>query len=200
MLKRYGRPEDTYVCNGINPEDYQFSEQKSDYLLFLGNLSKGKGIHHAIEVAERTQQNLIIAGPIHDYALFDQEIMPKLNTNPKLRYVGEVGGQYKQDLLKQAKCTLFPVTWDEAFGLVMVESMACGTPVFGLNNGAVAEVLRGFPNMLCHSVVEMVEKVKSEPLPAPKQLRQYVIDHFSVAVMTDRYLEIYQTVLRGHKT
>lgn len=195
MLKTYGRAEDSYVCNGINPAEYQFSEQKSDYLLFLGHLSKGKGIHHAVEVAERTQQRLVIAGPIHDYGLYEKEIKPRINANPNLSYVGEVGGQFKQDLLKQARCTLFPVTWDEAFGLVMVESMACGTPVLGLNNGAVAEVLSGFPNMLCQSVDEMVEKVRNEPLPAPKRLRQYVVDHFSAAVMTDRYLEIYRNVL-----
>lgn len=197
MLQHYGREEDTYVCNGINPAEYQFSDKKGDYLFFLGNLSKGKGVHHAVEVAEQTQQKLIIAGSIHDYALFDTEIAPRMKKNPNIRYVGEVGGQIKQDLLKNARCTLFPVTWDEAFGLVMVESMACGTPVLGLNNGAVAEVLGGFPELVCQSVDEMVEKVRNESLPDPIQLRHYVVDYFSASVMADCYLDKYHRAISG---
>lgn len=196
-LEVIGRNRGDYVYNGINPEEYELSEVKGDYLLFMGRLVREKGVLQALEVAERTGQRLRIAGPIKDRELFEKEIRPRLDANPNLEYVGAVGGAEKQALLKHARCLLFPTMWEEPFGLVMIEAMACGTPVLGLAHGAVPEVLEGFPSLICRSVDEMAHKVLHEPFPAPQALRDYVLRHFTNDRMTDRYLDIYDRVKRN---
>ncbi|WP_424445931.1 glycosyltransferase [Paenibacillus xerothermodurans] len=94
-----------------------------------------------------------------------------------------------------AECLLFPVAWEEPFGLVMVEAMACGTPVLALRKGAVPEVLRGFPQLICRSLDEMARKVEQRRFPAPEALRRYVKRRFTNAKMTDGYLKVYRQVL-----
>ena len=195
-LERHGENKGFYVHNGLNPEEYEFSKHKDDYLLFLGTLTPEKGVHHALEIAERTGQNLIIAGPSHRQDFFANEIEPKLKRCPHIQYVGTVGGKLKQLLLKYAKCLLFPSQW-EAFGLVMLEAMVCGTPVLALANGAVPEVLNGFPELICSSIDDMFNKLKTVSFPSPEILRQYVMDHFTTSVMTDHYLGIYEKVMAG---
>jgi glycosyltransferase involved in cell wall biosynthesis len=194
-LQAVGGNSGTFIHNGIDPDEYQFSAEKQDYLLFIGRLLREKGIVQALDVAERTGERLVIAGPIKDRKLFDKAIAPRLRANPKLEYAGAVGGQRKQDLLKHAKAVLFPSIWEEPFGLVIIEAMACGTPVLALRNGAVPEVMAGFPNLICRSVDEMVRKVRNEPLPEPEALRQYVTERFTTAKMADRYLELYGEVM-----
>jgi glycosyltransferase involved in cell wall biosynthesis len=189
-----GQGRGHYVYNGINPQEYEFSEEKHDYLLFMGRIILEKGILQAIEVAERTGQRLIIAGPADDTELFEGEIKHHMKRNPKIEYVGAVGGTRKQELLKHARCLLFPVQWEEPFGLVMIEAMACGTPVLGLANGSVPEVLAGFPQLICGSLDDMANKVLHEPFPSPRALREYVEHNFTTAIMTDRYLQIYELV------
>lgn len=196
-LEHIGSNIGHFIYNGLRYEQYQYSEQKDDYLLFMGRIIREKGILIALDVAETTNRTLIIAGPKHDPELFRSEIEPRLKRNPKLVYVGSVGGQQKQDLLKRAGCVLFPSIWEEPFGLVMIEAMACGTPVLAMNTGAVSEVMAGFPNLVCSSVEEMVEKVRSGVQHiSPRALRQYVESHFSTDVMTERYLDYYIKVIR----
>jgi glycosyltransferase involved in cell wall biosynthesis len=195
---RIGGGKGWYAHNGIKPEEFQFSAEKEDYLLFMGRLVKQKGIVTALNIAEKIGSKLVIAGPIHHKELFQNEIEPRLKKNPNLIYVNSVGGQQKQDLLKKARCLLFPSIWEEPFGLVMIEALACGTPVLALNNGSVPEVLYGFPYMICGSEEEMVQKLMQPELPVqPEKLRQYVIDFFTTKKMTDNYLHIYRQVLRG---
>ena len=98
-----------------------------------------------MDVVENTKDRFIIAGPIHDQPLFEKEYKPRIDSNPHIEYVGHVAGKQKQEILKKAKCLLFPVVWEEPFGLAMIEAMACGTPVLAFPNGAVPEVLEGFP-------------------------------------------------------
>ena len=184
-----------YVYNGINPKEYEFSERKGDYLLFMGRVLEEKGILQAIHIAERTNKKLLIAGPIKDFALYTKKIVPRIRNNPNIKYVGAVGGKRKQKLLKHAKCLLFPTLWEEPFGLVMIEAMICGTPVVALNNGAVPEVMAGFPGLVCKSVKEMIRKVEQGRFPAPRALRRYVLSRFTTAKMTDRYLKIYRRVM-----
>ncbi|KIL38115.1 glycosyl transferase [Gordoniibacillus kamchatkensis] len=195
--KVMGNNRGFYVYNGINPSEYEFSNKKNNYLLFIGRIIRQKGILHAIRIAEMTKKKLIIAGPIKDEALFRNEIAPRIKNNPNIRYVGAVGGKKKQQLLKHASCLLFPTVWEEPFGLVMIEAMACGTPVVALKNGSVPEVLKGFPNLICSTVEEMIRKVRRGRYPAPKVLRQYVLNRFTTKKMVDRYLRIYETI-RNH--
>ncbi|HBY20882.1 MAG TPA: hypothetical protein DEG71_07725 [Clostridiales bacterium] len=191
----YGEKNGLQVYNGITIEEFEYSEHKEDYLLYLGVLNYSKGTQHALDVAIRTNQKLIVAGPVHDQSYFDNEIAHRLKDNPNIQYVGPVGGQEKQNLLSNAKCMLFPTSCEEAFGLVMVEAMACGTPVLALANGAVPEVLQDFPELICHSVNEMAEKVTAQNFPKSNLLREYVANKFKTEKMVDNYTEIYKNVI-----
>lgn len=191
-----GNNRGDFVYNGINPSEYEFSSRKSNIMVFMGRILREKGVLHAIEIAEKTNRKLIIAGPIKDQALFRKEIMPRIQNNPNIKFVGPVGGKRKQKLLKYAACVLFPTVWEEPFGLVMIEAMACGTPVIALNRGAVPEVMAGFPELVCRSVPEMIAKVKQGRYPDPAALRSYVIRRFATSLMTSRYLAIYQKAMR----
>lgn len=188
------------VHNGIDREDCLFSAEKSDYLLFLGRLIESKGILKAIEIAEKTKLRLVIAGPETDIVdpesttFFIRHILPKIRKHPNIIYVGEVGGAYKQHLLNRAKCLLF-MSDDEAFGLVMIEAMACGTPVLALRNGAVPEILREFPELICSDLSEAALKLKTIDLPDPYRLRECFLQNFTSETMVDNYLELYKRVL-----
>ncbi|QAY68265.1 glycosyltransferase family 4 protein [Paenibacillus protaetiae] len=194
-LRVNGRNHGRYVYNGINLNEYEFSDTKQNYLLFMGRIMKEKGVMHAIQVAEKTKLPLVIAGPIKDHKLFQKQIRPKLKSLPNVKYVGAVGGAAKQNLLKHARWLLFTSTWEEPFGLTMVEAMACGTPVLALAKGAVPEVLAGFPNLICQSVDEMAVKAVSSKPPSPQELRRYAEERFSRERMTDDYIQLYRSLI-----
>lgn len=194
-LEVAGKNHGFFVYNGINLNEYEFSDTKDDYLLFLGVLDWHKGIKESIEVAEKTNNKLIIAGPIFNYEYYNKEIAPRIKNNPKLQYIGEVGGQQKQDLFKKAKCFLFTTCCEEPFGLVMIEAMACGTPVLAFRNGAVPEVMKGFPDLTCSSVDEMILKLNMNQFPKAKLLREYVEKNFSSTAMAEEYLKLYNKIL-----
>lgn len=185
-----------YVYNGINMHEYEFSSEKHGYLLFMGRIIRNKGVLQAIQVAEQTGKRLLIAGPVKAPVFFRQEIQKRIQRNPKIRYVGAVGGQRKQQLLKHAECLLFPTLWEEPFGLVMVEAMACGTPVLALPNGSVPEVLSGFPQLICKSLSQMAKKVQQKNYPSPAKLRQYVTQKFTNRQMTDKYVRLYRKMIQ----
>ena len=138
-----------FVYNGINPNDFEYSEEKDDFVLYMGMLAWYKGIVHALEAVEKTGDSLILAGPVYDMDYYKREIEPAIKANPRIKYIDEVGGKRRSDLLKRAKCLLFPTVCNEPFGLIMVEALISGTPVLALSNGAVPEVLHGFPELIC---------------------------------------------------
>lgn len=187
-----------YVYNGIDLNEFPLIEQKKDYMLFMGRVIREKGVLHAIDVAERTRKQLIIAGPLHDYIFFKNEVKPRIKALRNVKYIGSVGGEERIQLLSQARCVLFPSTWEEPFGLVMVEAMACGTPVLALNSGSVTEVLAGFPELICRKVGEMVTKALKLPLVSPKALRAYVSENFSVDRMVKDYMDIYHHLVMNN--
>ncbi|MCP3781054.1 glycosyltransferase family 4 protein [Paenibacillus sp. MZ03-122A] len=191
-----GRGKGFYIYNGINTHEYEFSSEKRGYLLFMGRIIRDKGVLEAIQVAERTGKKLLIAGPIKAPDFFRKEIQKRIQRNPNIRYVGAVGGDQKQKLLKHAECLLFPTLWEEPFGLVMVEAMACGTPVLALKNGSVPEVLSGFPQLICKSVSQMARKAQQKNYPSPAKLRLYVTQRFTNKQMTSNYLRLYREIIR----
>ncbi|MCC2686178.1 MAG: glycosyl transferase [Paenibacillaceae bacterium] len=195
MLAQVGKKKGYTVYNGIDPGEIAFSDRKQDYLLFIGRVIREKGVMEAIQVAESTGHRLMIAGPIKDDKLYREEIEPKLRQNPRIQYVGAVSGKEKLDLFQNAKCMLFPILWEEPFGLVMIEAMAAGTPVLAFNRGSVGEVMACFPQLICHSVKEMATKVGRADFPSPQELRQYVEKHYSREAMATGYLRIYRKLI-----
>lgn len=189
-----------YAYKGVDINEFTCTEQKEDYLLFLGVLNWHKGVLQAIEVAEKSGERLIIAGPIFNHDYFAQEVEPRINSTPTITFVGECSGEEKRSLLSNAKCLLFPASWEEPFGLVMAEAMACGTPVLAFPNGAVAEVLQEFPELICSTTDEMVNKLKNGIFPRAEELHKYVSKHFSTEAMADQYEEIYRQVIEVSKT
>jgi glycosyltransferase involved in cell wall biosynthesis len=184
------------VYNGINVDSYRFYPQPDEpaYLAFLGRLSPEKGPHHAIEIAKRTGSRLKLAGKIDvvDQAFYDAEIKPHIDGD-QIQYLGEANHVQKNILMGGAVATLFPITWREPFGLVMVESMASGTPVIGLALGSAPEVIaHGKSGFLCQSVDECIAALAQVHTLDRAACRAHVRAHFSAQRMTDGYEAVYR--------
>ena len=185
------------IHHGINLSRYQFREKKQQYLSFLGRIAPFKGTHLAIQVAKLCGIPLKIAGEVQplfqDY--FDAEVKPHID-GKFIEFVGEADLQAKNDLLGNSLALLFPIEWDEPFGLVMIEAMACGTPVLALPGGAVSEVVRnGISGYVCHSLDEMADYATGiQSLIRPGLVRGYAERHFSTARMAADYLRLYDQV------
>ena len=183
------------IHHGIDLSCYPLQMRKQRYLAFLGRIAPIKGTHIAIEVAKKSGIPLKIAGEIQpifrDY--FDTKIKPHID-GKFIEYVGEADLAAKNELLGNALAMLFPIQWNEPFGLVMIEAMACGTPVLALPGGAVQEVVRdGISGVVCHSVEEMSKAARRLPGRfKPAEVRQYCQCHFSVERMVADYLALYR--------
>jgi glycosyltransferase involved in cell wall biosynthesis len=186
------------IHHGIDLNLYHPQPKKQQYLTFLGRIAPIKGTHLAIAVAKRSGIPLKIGGEVQpifqDY--FDREIKPHID-GKFIEYVGEVGLEAKNELLGNSLAMLFPIQWNEPFGLVMIEAMACGTPVLALPGGAVEEVVcNGISGFICQSVDEMVQRARALPGAfSPANVRQYCRQYFSVERMVADYLKLYQELV-----
>jgi glycosyltransferase involved in cell wall biosynthesis len=187
------------VYNGIDVDSYKFYEQPSEppYLAFLGRISPEKGTHHAIEIAKRAGWRLKMAGKVDvvDRDYYEQAIKPHID-GKQIEYLGEANHAQKNALMGGAVATLFPITWREPFGLVMVESMASGTPVIAMNLGSTSEVIaHGKTGFLCQNVEACVAAIEEVTKLDRFACRNHVAQHFSVQRMVDGYEAVYQEVL-----
>ena len=167
----------------------------------LSRISAQKGPHLAIELARRLGMRLIIAGNVHplDSEYFQSEVLPNVDGDMIL-YAGEVGYYRKRELMLQARCLLAPLTWDEPFGLFMVEAMACGTPVVAFNRGAAPEVVKhGETGFIVTTLHEMAEAVAQVEWIDPRRCREHVQQSFDVSRMVDDYLAAYDRILSEAK-
>lgn len=189
-----GHPSRHLIPHGLEIADYPFQADKEDFLLFLGRIYPDKGLHTAIRAARDTGHRLIIAGPVFtpDQPYFDALIKPELNDQVIVN-TGPADFARKVDLLKRARVLISPLEVDEAFGLVMLEAMACGTPVVAYRRGAVPEVVRhretGF---VVHSYQELIAGLERVSDIDPQRCREHVLQNFSREGMVSAYLELYE--------
>jgi glycosyltransferase involved in cell wall biosynthesis len=195
--EREQMPQIRTIHHGVDMDRYPLQEKKGDYLAFLGRIAPLKGTHVAIEVAQKSGIPLKIAGEIQPMyrEYFDTQIKPKLDGN-FIEYVGEADLAAKNELLGNARAMLFPIQWNEPFGLVMIEAMATGTPVIALPGGAVQEVvLEGVSGHICQSIEEMVQSVRElEGRFDPASVQRYAAENFSVERMVQEYAELYREI------
>jgi len=188
------------VYNGIDVSSYKFHPQPEEtpYLAFLGRISPEKGTHLAIAIAKQSGWRLKMAGKVDvvDVEYFEREIKPLID-GEQIEYLGEANHQQKNALMGGAVATLFPITWREPFGLVMVESMAAGTPVIAMKLGSTTEVIaHGKTGFLCNNVTECVSAINQVAELDRYACRQHVENNFSFQRMTDGYEEVYRQILQ----
>jgi glycosyltransferase involved in cell wall biosynthesis len=184
------------IHHGIDMNLYLWNNQRRDYLSFLGRIAPMKGTHLAIEVAKRSGIPLKIAGEIQPCFKNYWETMVKPHVDGRfIEYVGEADLPAKNELLRHSLAMLFPIQWDEPFGLVMIEAMACGAPVLALRGGAVEEVVAdGVGGYICSDVNDMAARTKDAAGLKPADIRAYVEQNFSIERMASQYAELFREV------
>ncbi|MEW5706530.1 MAG: CBS domain-containing protein [Actinomycetota bacterium] len=190
------------VYNAIDIKETPFSAKKEDYLFFIGRANREKGLDLAVRIAIGSNRELKMAIKMtetHEKEYFRKVVRPLLD-KANVEIMGDITIKEKYELYKNAYATLFPIQWEEPFGLVMIESMATGTPVLALRRGAAAEVVvDGVNGFLGDTVEDLIEAVKRIPEIKPEDCRNYVAEKFSVENMVEGYEEAYKQVIYGIK-
>jgi glycosyltransferase involved in cell wall biosynthesis len=194
------------VYNGVAMDTLPFGIGQGGYLAFLGRISPEKGVAEAIDVALRVGMPLKIAArlPLEgvdnswvalDWAYYNEEVKPRIAKSSLIEFVGEVDDYDKGQLLKDAAGLVFPINWPEPFGLVMVEALACGTPVIARTLGSTPEIVRpGRTGFLCSSVDEMVDACRRLDSIDRVGCRIDVEHRFSARAMAEGYVDVYRRV------
>ena len=187
------------IYNGLPIEKYEFNEEPKDYLIWLSKIMPQKGIAEAIDIAKLSGENLIISGNIPpeqgDY--FDFRIKPLID-GKKIKFLGAADFEKKIELLKNAKGFLFPVKRPEPFGLVVIEAMACGTPVVAFREGSMPELIEdGKTGFLVTNVEEACQALKKVNRISRKYCREYVEKNFNLKRMVNRYEKLYKKILKS---
>jgi len=191
-------PELDYIAtvyHGIDLESFTLNGGTGEYLLFFGRIHPDKGAREAIEIAKMAEMKLIIAGIIQDERYFETEIAPQLDGN-RVKYVGSVEPVLRNSLLGEAYALLHPIRFEEPFGLSVVESNACGTPVIAFQRGSMPEIIQdGVNGFLVSDVSEAAEAVKRIATVSRKACRKVTEERFSKDRMVEEYLQVYAQVL-----
>lgn len=202
LMSRLEKKTDSWVAiyNAIEFSKYAVTDHLAADapLIFLGRIEKVKGCHTAIALAKATGENLVIAGNIstlpEEKAYFETEIQPHIDGR-QIKYVGVLNDEEKNFYLGQAKAMVFPIHWNEPFGIVMIEAMACGTPVIGYNKGSVEEVIdEGITGFKVEGFDEMVEAVKKLPTINRVACRNRAAQRFDSPVIAAEYLGLFDVI------
>jgi glycosyltransferase involved in cell wall biosynthesis len=183
------------VYHGLPHTLLRESAGNGGYLAFLGRICADKGPLEAIEIARRAGMMLKMAAKVDpvDQKYFDEQVKPVLKASPHVEFIGEINDSQKQEFLGNAKALLFPISWPEPFGLVMIEAMACGTPVIAFNSGSVPEIMEdGLTGFVVKDVAEAVAAVEKLDALFRPSIRSRFEERFSASAMAREYLRIYQ--------
>ena len=187
------------IHHGIDMKQFDFQPEPDDYLLFFGRIHHDKGAREALEIARACNKKLILAGIIQDEAYYHQYVEPHLDDHNAV-YVGSVGPIQRNKLLGKAYALLHPINFNEPFGLSVVESMACGTPVIAFNKGSMPELIKdgknGFLVTTVDEAIDAVARIKGIDRAC---CRRRVEQHFTVDRMVEEYIQVYETILEKTK-
>lgn len=189
------------VFNGVDLERYRFvsSVAAEAPLAFLGRIEHFKGAHHAIAIARATGRRLLIAGNVADRAYFDESVAPAVDGDA-VRYLGPVDDSQKNELLGQCAALLMPIEWEEPFGIVMAEAMACGTPVVGFARGSVPEVVRdGVSGFVVSGVTEAASAVDRLHTLSRTSVRRDAEERFGAEVIVSAYERLYGELMESSR-
>jgi len=184
------------IPNPIDLRAWPMEEHKGDYLLWIGRISPEKGPHRAIAAARAVDVPLVLAGVIQpgQQAFFDREVAPYIDGD-RVRFIGEVGGAAKQSLFAHARGLLMPIRWDEPFGMVIVEALACGTPVIAFPEGATPElIVEGKTGFLVRDERGMADAIGHLPRIAARDCRAWVGEHCDGDVVAAAYERTFRSV------
>jgi len=187
------------VYNGIPDDLFVFRSERGKYLAFLGRISPEKRLDRAIAIAQRTAMDIKIAAKIDkvDMEYFNSQIKPLLK-DPRVEYLGEISDQEKNNFLGNAYALMFPIDWPEPFGLVMIEAMACGTPVIAYRWGSVPEVMNsGVTGFIVDDLEEAIKAVAKVEVLDRQLCRKEFETRFSAKRMAEEYLKIYGRLLKN---
>ncbi len=195
-LRAHGASRCHVIHNGIDVSAFTFQPEAGDELLFIGRMEQEKGPDIAVQVARALDRRLVLAGPITDQDFFDRTIKPFLDD--RIRYVGVVDHREKDRLFGAARCVLMPSRWDEGFGLVTIEAMACGTPVVALANGALPEIIEsgvtGYVSSGCSKFPHLVTQAMNLDR---RVVRERTVQQFTIDVAARRYRQLYSRIAKG---
>ncbi|MDD4801323.1 MAG: glycosyltransferase family 4 protein [Syntrophomonas sp.] len=184
------------IYHGIDLDLFSLSEQAGEYLLYFGRIHPDKGTYDAIQIARRFGMKLLMAGIIQDEDYFKAQVAPFIDGS-NIIYAGSVGSDGRNELLRGAYALLHPIYFNEPFGLSVVESMACGTPVIAYNRGSMAEVINeGQSGFLVHNIEEALDKLKIIPHLDRGECRRWVEERFSKERMVADYINTYNEIVQ----
>lgn len=204
IAQRSLAPNLNYVANvyhGIDTDSFVPNYQEGSYLFFIGTLSHNKGVDIAVRAAHKLGLPLILAGEVResDKEFLEREVFPLID-GEKIKFIGEVNHAEKAALYAGAKALLFPSRWNEAFGLVIAEALACGTPVIAMNNGSPSEVIsHGKTGYVVDSENDFIEAVKKISNISREECRAEAVSRFSILEMAKKYVEVYNKLIQEKK-
>lgn len=187
------------VYHGIPKNLHHQGAEEGEYLAFLGRISPEKGVERAVEIALATDTKLKIAAKIDkaDFAYYEAKIKFLLN-HPLVEYIGEISEQQKTEFLGRAKALLFPIDWPEPFGLVMIEAMACGTPVIAFRNGSVPEIMENnVTGFIVSSTAEAIDAVSQLKYLSRAEIRAVFERRFTATRMAEDYVDVYRSLVNN---
>jgi glycosyltransferase involved in cell wall biosynthesis len=185
------------IYHGVQQKEFEYIETPKDYLLFFGRIHPDKGTHDAIAIAKATKKKLVIAGIIQDENYFKEMVEP-FTDGEQIIFVGAAGPEKRKELLGNAIALLHPIYFNEPFGLSVVESMFCGTPVIAYNRGSMPELIeQNVSGLLLNNLQQAIDAMQAVKFINRRKCFEYAVAKFSMETMIDNYIKAYKTILNA---